>query len=76
MIKITDFYMLCKWENLQNRQCIKYLFSPLYIYIHGELKTGSSRGLVSGTDVSSNRDEEPVRSVRDGPVVSTLHLTP
>uniref|UniRef100_A0A4W5LIN4 Plasma membrane calcium transporting P-type ATPase C-terminal domain-containing protein n=1 Tax=Hucho hucho TaxID=62062 RepID=A0A4W5LIN4_9TELE len=22
--------MLCKWENLQNRQCIKYLFSPLY----------------------------------------------
>ena len=24
-------YVLCKWENLQNRQCIKYLFSPLYI---------------------------------------------
>ena len=23
--------MLCKWENLQNRQCIKYLFSPLYV---------------------------------------------
>ena len=32
---MTDFYMLCKWGNLQNRQCIKYLFSPLYhtIYI-------------------------------------------
>ena len=28
--KITDLYMLCKSENLQNRQCIKYLFSPLY----------------------------------------------
>jgi len=27
MIKMKDFYMLCKWENLQNRQCIKYLFS-------------------------------------------------
>ena len=23
--------MLCKREDLQNRQCIKYLFSPLYI---------------------------------------------
>lgn len=21
--------MLCKWENLKNWQCIKYLFSPL-----------------------------------------------
>ena len=31
MIKITDLYVLCKWDNLQNRQCIKYLFSPLYI---------------------------------------------
>jgi len=40
MLKITDFYMLCKWENLQNRQCIKYLFSLpytvpyIYLYIH------------------------------------------
>ncbi|CDQ56428.1 unnamed protein product [Oncorhynchus mykiss] len=32
MIKITDLYMLCKQENLQNRQCIKYLFLPLYIH--------------------------------------------
>ena len=24
-------YMLCKKESLQNRQCIKYLFSPLYV---------------------------------------------
>jgi len=31
MIKMTDFYMLCKWENLKNQQCIKYMFSPLYI---------------------------------------------
>ena len=31
MIRITDLYMLCKWENLQNRQCIKYLFSPQYM---------------------------------------------
>jgi len=30
MIQITDFYMLCKLENLQNLQCINYLFSPLY----------------------------------------------
>jgi len=28
MMKITDFNMLFKWENLQNRQCIKYLFPP------------------------------------------------
>ncbi|MEQ2295855.1 hypothetical protein AMECASPLE_018836 [Ameca splendens] len=31
MIKIKDFYMLCKWENLQNQQCIKCLFSPLHL---------------------------------------------
>jgi len=30
MIKMKDFYILCKWENLQ---CIKYLFSPLYTEI-------------------------------------------
>ena len=24
--------MLCKYENLQNRQCIKYLFCPLYVH--------------------------------------------
>jgi len=24
MIKMTDLYMHCKWENLQNRQFIKY----------------------------------------------------
>jgi len=29
MIKIID--LLCKWENLQNRQYIKYFFSPLYL---------------------------------------------
>jgi len=34
MIKITDFNMLCKRENLQNQQCIKYLISPLFIYIY------------------------------------------
>jgi len=32
MIKITDFYMLYKRENLQNQQYIQYLFSPLYGY--------------------------------------------
>ncbi len=31
MMKITDLSILCKWENLTNRQCIKYLFAPLYI---------------------------------------------
>ncbi|XP_023187000.1 uncharacterized protein LOC111608146 isoform X2 [Xiphophorus maculatus] len=34
MIKITVFYMLCKWENLKNQQCIKYLFSPLYLLMY------------------------------------------
>lgn len=29
-MKITDLSNLCKWENLKNRQCIKYLFAPLY----------------------------------------------
>ncbi len=32
-IKITDLSILCKWGNLKNQQCIKYLFAPLYIYI-------------------------------------------
>ncbi len=31
-MKITDLSILCKWENLKNRQCIKYLFARLYIY--------------------------------------------
>ncbi|MEQ2271422.1 hypothetical protein XENORESO_004074 [Xenotaenia resolanae] len=31
MIKFKDFYMLSKWENLQNWHSIKYFFSPLYI---------------------------------------------
>ncbi len=31
-MKITDLSVLCKWENLKNRQCFKYLFAPLYIY--------------------------------------------
>ncbi len=31
-MKITDLSILCKWENLKNRQCIKYLFAPLYIF--------------------------------------------
>ncbi len=30
-MKITDLSILCKWEILRNRQCIKYLFAPLYI---------------------------------------------
>ncbi len=30
-MKITDLSILCKWENMKNRQCIKYLFAPLYI---------------------------------------------
>ncbi|MED6269985.1 hypothetical protein CHARACLAT_005203 [Characodon lateralis] len=30
-----DYYMLCMWENLQNWQCIKYLFSPLYYESQG-----------------------------------------
>lgn len=32
--KITDLYILCKWENLQNWQSIKYLFSSLYIHTY------------------------------------------
>ncbi len=28
-MKITDLSIFCKWENLKNRQCIKYLFAPL-----------------------------------------------
>ncbi len=27
---ITDLSILYKWETLKNRQCIKYLFAPLY----------------------------------------------
>ncbi len=30
-MKITDLSILCKWENLKNWQCIKYLFAPIYI---------------------------------------------
>ncbi len=32
-MQITDLSILCKWETLKNRQCIKYLFAPLYMYI-------------------------------------------
>lgn len=35
VIQITDSYMLCKWEILQDLQCMKY-FSPLYIYLQKE----------------------------------------
>ncbi|KAI4894875.1 hypothetical protein NFI96_008647 [Prochilodus magdalenae] len=34
------FYMLCKWENLKNQQCIKYLFSPLYVGVVRCSRTG------------------------------------
>lgn len=30
-IKNTDLSILCKWENVQNWQCMKHIFSPLYI---------------------------------------------
>ncbi len=30
-MKITDLSILCKWENLKNRQCIKHLFAPQYV---------------------------------------------
>ncbi len=29
-MEITDLSILCNWENLKNRQCIKYVFAPLY----------------------------------------------
>ncbi len=29
-MEMTDLSILCKWEIVKNRQCIKYLFSPLY----------------------------------------------
>ncbi len=32
-MKITDLSDLCKWETLNNRQCIKYLFAPLYMCV-------------------------------------------
>ncbi len=32
-MKITDLSILCKWENLKNRQCIKYLFAPLCVCV-------------------------------------------
>ncbi len=31
-MKITDLSILCEWENLKNRLCIKYLFAPLYMF--------------------------------------------
>ncbi len=33
-MKITDLSILCKWETLKNRQCIKYLFAPLYVLVN------------------------------------------
>ncbi len=43
-MKITDLSILCKWENVKNRQCIKYLFAPLYVKPY--LKYLRSRGLM------------------------------
>ncbi len=31
MMKITDLSILCKWKNVKNLQCIKYLFAPMYM---------------------------------------------
>ncbi len=36
-MKITDLSILCKWATLQNRQCIKYLFAPLYMLPLGNI---------------------------------------
>ncbi len=36
-MKITDLSILCKWEKLKNRQCIKYLFAPLYMCVKFKL---------------------------------------
>ncbi len=33
-MKITDLSILCKWETLDNWQCVKYLFAPLYFTNH------------------------------------------
>ncbi len=38
-MKITDLSILCKWDNLKNRQCIKYVFAPLYINIYTHTHT-------------------------------------
>ncbi len=29
-MEITDLSILCKWETLKIRQCIKYIFAALY----------------------------------------------
>ncbi len=33
-MNITDLSILCKWDTLKNRQCIKYLFAPPYVCIY------------------------------------------
>ncbi len=33
-MKITHVSILCKWETLKIRQCIKYLFAPLYVCVY------------------------------------------
>ncbi len=46
-MKITDRSILCKWENLKNRQCIEYLFASLNMiaYLQG-LKFGVRSGVL------------------------------
>ncbi len=36
-MEITDLSILRKWENLKNRQCIKYLFAPLCLQCPREM---------------------------------------
>ncbi len=49
-MKITVLSILCKWENLKNRQCIKYLFAPLCVYV--------CISVVKNIDISINIDTE------------------
>ncbi len=56
-MKITDLSILCKWKKLKNRQCIKYLFAPMYIATDKQDCLGSVL-ILGGGEASSLRSSD------------------
>ncbi len=56
-MKITNLSILCKWKKQKNRQCIKYLFAPMYIATDKQDCLGSVL-ILGGGEASSLRSSD------------------